>query len=378
MSEHTVLLVDDEPNVLQGYQRALRKRFRLETALCSEEALTAVNFLGPFAVIVSDMNMPRENGVQLLQKIIARSPDSVRIMLTGNADQQTAVDAVNLGGVFRFLNKPCSPEQLGDALQAGIDEYIRRRTEQQLIAETVNGVVRLLCDVLGVANPAAFGRGSRLKRLMSELAAAARLPEAWPCEMAAMLSQIAFVAGPQLPGLGGGEWDPYALAARWIAEVPRLHEVAEIVGWQGSSVPENEQPPLAARLLRIARVYDELIEEDFTPALAIAQLATDDEVDEQALSLLAGVVDREPQYELRQCPANDMPIGSLLAADVLALDGRLLVKAGQEITPSLRIHLQQHATQGCLPAYLGALTLVEAEPADAANVAGSAPGAGPP
>jgi len=85
----------------------------------------------------------------------------------------------------------------------------------------------------------------------------------------------------------------------------------------------------------------------------------DDPVDHRTLELLASVVDRQPKYDQRHCPAADMPAGALLAADVLALDGRLLLKAGQEITPSLRIHLQQHAAQGCLPACLAVLLPVD-------------------
>jgi len=113
-----ILLVDDDPNVLKGHERRLRKRFDIETVFCSEEALTAVNFLGPFAVIVSDMNMPRVNGIQLLKQFYEEAPESVRIMLTGNADQQTASDAINEGHVFRFLSKPCDSEELATAIEA--------------------------------------------------------------------------------------------------------------------------------------------------------------------------------------------------------------------------------------------------------------------
>ncbi len=71
-----VLLVDDDPNVLKAYERRLRRRFDVETALCSEEGVTAVNFLGPFAVIVSDMTMPRENGAGFLARMLSLSPDT--------------------------------------------------------------------------------------------------------------------------------------------------------------------------------------------------------------------------------------------------------------------------------------------------------------
>src|SRR3972149_11542699 len=88
-----ILCVDDDPNILQAYQRALRKRFHIEIALGGEEALAAVIHQGPYAVVVSDMRMPGMNGVELLKMVREHAPDTVRMMLTGNADQQTALDA---------------------------------------------------------------------------------------------------------------------------------------------------------------------------------------------------------------------------------------------------------------------------------------------
>lgn len=95
-----VLCVDDDPNILHAYQRALRKQFRIETALGGEEALGRVDSQVPYAVIVSDMRMPGMDGVQFLAAVRRKSPNSVRMMLTGNADQETAIRAVNEGHIF--------------------------------------------------------------------------------------------------------------------------------------------------------------------------------------------------------------------------------------------------------------------------------------
>src|ERR1700733_8122058 len=98
-----ILCVDDDINILEGYQRALRKEFDITTAPGGEEALVKIRDEGPFAVVVSDMRMPGMDGIQLLTRIKQVAPESVRIMLTGNADQQTAMNAVNEGNIFRFL-----------------------------------------------------------------------------------------------------------------------------------------------------------------------------------------------------------------------------------------------------------------------------------
>ncbi len=129
-----VLIVDDDPRILTGYRRLLRKRFSLDTAASGREALEMVSRHGPYAVVVSDMRMPKMTGLDLLMRIREQAPDTVRIMLTGNADQQTAADAVNRGQVFRFLNKPCSPEVMAEAVEQAL-EYYRGKQEKAALTK---------------------------------------------------------------------------------------------------------------------------------------------------------------------------------------------------------------------------------------------------
>ena len=76
-----ILLVDDEPNVLDGFRRTLGREFTLETAVGGQEALALMD-KGPYAVVVSDMRMPGMDGVQLLSRVKTQSPDTIRVMLT--------------------------------------------------------------------------------------------------------------------------------------------------------------------------------------------------------------------------------------------------------------------------------------------------------
>lgn len=96
-----VLFVDDDPNILAAYQRQLRKRYQIDTALAGDRGLKAVAKTGPYAVVVSDLKMPGMNGIQFLSRVREMAPDTVRIMLTGFAEVQTAIDAVNEGNIFR-------------------------------------------------------------------------------------------------------------------------------------------------------------------------------------------------------------------------------------------------------------------------------------
>jgi len=119
MSEK-ILFVDDDVNILQAYKRQLRKQFDLHTARGPEEGLALVDGDDSFAVVVSDFSMPGMDGVAFLSEVKKRSPESVRIMLTGFANAANAINAVNEGNIFRFLAKPCPPDQLALSLSAGI------------------------------------------------------------------------------------------------------------------------------------------------------------------------------------------------------------------------------------------------------------------
>ena len=116
-----ILFVDDEQNLLDAMRRQFRGRFDVSTALGGHEGLRTLKAEGPFAVIVTDYKMPLMNGLEFLERSREISPDSVRIMLTGYAEHQTAIDAVEKGHVFHFLTKPCDSDTLSEALTAALE-----------------------------------------------------------------------------------------------------------------------------------------------------------------------------------------------------------------------------------------------------------------
>lgn len=118
-----ILFVDDESSVLDGYRRLLQRHFAVETARGGSEGLAMIERAGPFSVVVSDMRMPGMNGAEFLSHVRLRAPETVRMLLTGYADVNAAIDAVNKGNIFRFLTKPCSKEALIDAINLGLAQY---------------------------------------------------------------------------------------------------------------------------------------------------------------------------------------------------------------------------------------------------------------
>jgi diguanylate cyclase (GGDEF)-like protein len=131
----TVLMVDDDANLLSGLVRTLRKDFQLLTATGGEAALEILAARS-VAIVVADMTMPGMSGLQLLSEVRTRHPDVVSIMLTGLLDQKTASDAINHAGVFRFLSKPCVPAQLKAAIGDALLQYRLQKAQQELLVQT--------------------------------------------------------------------------------------------------------------------------------------------------------------------------------------------------------------------------------------------------
>ena len=141
-----ILVVDDDPAVLDGLRRTLGRCYDLQTALGPEEGLRILAVNGPYAVIVSDLRMPGLSGVEFLRRAKALAPQAVPLMLTGHGDLDTAMEAINEGRIFRFLTKPCPPATLRCSLDAALAQYRLAAADRELLRVTVENA-RLREDV---------------------------------------------------------------------------------------------------------------------------------------------------------------------------------------------------------------------------------------
>lgn len=131
-----VLFVDDDPKILAAFRRQLRKKIDIETVGSGSDGLKAIQSGDPFSVVVTDYCMPEMNGIEFLTRVREVAPETVRMLLTGSADLNAAIQAVNQGNIFRFLTKPCSPEALIEALLTGIKEYRQSHKERKFNKRT--------------------------------------------------------------------------------------------------------------------------------------------------------------------------------------------------------------------------------------------------
>ncbi|HFE65571.1 MAG TPA: response regulator, partial [Caldithrix sp.] len=195
MSEK-ILFVDDDANILHSFKRNLRKRFQIDTALGGEDGLRILAERGPFAVVISDMRMPGMDGTKFLSQVFETSPDTVRILLTGQADMNDAIAVVNEGQIFRFLTKPCPTEKLVPAIEQGLRQYRLITAEKELLSKTLKGTIKLLIDILSVVNPDAFSRAKRIHKTARKIAARLKFKDQWQLDIACMLSQVGCVTVP--------------------------------------------------------------------------------------------------------------------------------------------------------------------------------------
>ncbi|MBE0595772.1 MAG: response regulator [Desulfuromonadales bacterium] len=132
--ESSILLVDDEEQVLNALRRALADEpFTVCTVGGGEEALKLLASR-PFKVVVCDERMPGMSGADLLSLVSTRHPEVVRIMLTGHATLEAAIQAVNSGEIYRFFSKPWNDAELILAIRLGIEKYDLEMENRRLLA----------------------------------------------------------------------------------------------------------------------------------------------------------------------------------------------------------------------------------------------------
>jgi response regulator RpfG family c-di-GMP phosphodiesterase len=357
-----ILLIDDEPNLLQGIRRQLHKRFDLVLAGSGAEAMALLQARGPFAVVVSDMNMPGQSGIEVLARIAEASPDTVRIMLTGQADLGTAVEAVNHGNIFRFFTTPCAIETLAAGLEAGLKQYRLVTAERELLQKTLAGSIKVLTDVLAMTDPEGFGRTEQTRRWCRSIAPAIGMKrQLWKLEMAAMLAPIGPAAlPPEVAVKARGQRPLTAVeqemveataetAHKLICNIPRLADVAAFVLYQnknvdGSGFPRDEKAgaaiPQGARVLRILNDLAQGRDHGTDLRDLLGQMAKQSgSYDQELLAKIAAVlVEEAAAAPSRPALRIEVQIGALQPGDVLQspiLDlehDDLILAAGATIT----------------------------------------------
>lgn len=357
-----VLFVDDEQNILDTFRRLFHNDLQMSFASNGIHALETIRESGPFAVIVSDQHMPEMDGSHFLSEARRLNPDSVRVMLTGNADLSVAISAVNDGRIFRFLCKPIDPKILLITINACIAQHRLIIAERELLEKTLSGTLEVMSETLNLVNPLAFSQTLRVRRCIRLIANALRLKDVWEFEMAALVSQIGCVTIPSetLQKIHRGvpltpqEHETYRahpeVASKLLNKIPRLELVAEMVRLQQrsfdvmtkeSEVVDQNRAIVGGHLLRIAIAFDQRQMRGMSVSDAIAELESDKASFHQPFVLLL----RGHEEELWEDAGCELEIskleaGQILGEDVFTSNGILLATAGAELTETMLLRLR--------------------------------------
>lgn len=354
-----VLFVDDEPNVLDGIRRQLRNRVELETATSAAAGLDIIRSQGPFAVVVSDMRMPEMDGARFLAKVNEIAPQTVRMVLSGQADLESTIAAVNEGRVFRFLLKPCNSETLFGVIRNGIEQYRLIHAEKHLLEHTLNATVKVLVSVLGIINPAAQRRAAQIQRYAECAAQSLRLlPDLWQYHLAAMVSQLGCITLPQetLARVYGGQalsdeerrlFESHPeIAAKLLGSIPRLEAVAGMVAGQtqlpsrdlASGDPATWEPQkIGAAILWAAVTFDRHVSQGRIPeqAAVLVNQAAPGLPPAITEAMVKAISDDSGLVMSRGISLRELEPGMMIDADVMSSRGTRLVPRGTEVSTTV-------------------------------------------
>lgn len=382
-----VLIVDDEENVLNGIKRSLRKTKGLYTAVGAAKGLETFDAEGPFAVVISDQQMPDIDGITFLKEVRERNPMTVRMMLTGNADQKTAVDAVKDAGIFRFLNKPCSNEDLSEAVEAAIAQFRLQKAEKDMLKDTLAGCVKMVVDVISMRDPESFARISRMREWGARIASRTSLPDAWKLDMALIVAHVGEITLPDEVSLKLSNHQKLNLAEQdavfrtpevarnLIKDIPKMGDLSDIVyyqdkGYDGSGFPEEgksgSEIPLQARLIKILKGLAEHSEERRPTAVSFDRLMQDAPLYDPKLveivrKCLAPKDGQAPQEKLIEVNAMALEPGDVVAKDIHSTSGTLILSEHHELSEAAIQKIKQYVKLKTLEEPLSVLRRTQTE-----------------
>lgn len=333
----SVLLVDDEENILSAIQRLLMDEEDIEitTATSGEEGLRLLPGLANLGLIVSDQRMPGMGGAQFLEKARDINPDPSRIILTGYADVTAAVDAINKGGAWRYLAKPWNDEELVRVIREGLERYriiienrrlnalvlkqnqeleewnnslkqrvlsqtteIRKKNEElhevnRQVKDAFDGIITAFSELLNLRDQRCRSHGRNVSGLARNAALAMHLSteEIETVRVAGLLHDIGELGIPEEILLT----DPEVMAAQ-EAQIYQTHPVRGQTAldsveqlrpagifirhhherWDGGGFPDRlagDTIPLGARILACADLIDRVMSRDHTQHALAAAIA---------------------------------------------------------------------------------------------------------
>jgi len=375
-----VLYVDDETALLSAFTSLFRREgLQIHTLADSTTIDQSLEQDGPFALVVSDQRMPGLDGVGTLERVRLKSPNTVRVMLTGFADQDDTVRAINTAEISRYIVKPWDDQALREIVHECVDAYnlagenrhlshelaLRNASLEELLEGTVGQTIQLLSHLISYINVHAAHQTERVRTLgnaVLNLSKTVTPEERWDIQCALELFNLGIAVLPawiQVTLNKEGLWSlarfPAALNHQLMAhdllkDIPRFDRVARIIqlshkdfdggGEPLSIVVKGHDLPLGARLLRILIDLDSLGTEHFRGRdMLLKMIHQEKKYDTELISLMLGLESSlRRSHAEKRVTIEELAEGMILVEDMVTTRGHVMIRAGSTITkPVLRI-----------------------------------------
>lgn len=361
-----------------------RERVTTMTLQDSRQVEEVLRLEGPFAAVFSDQRMPGLDGVGVLETVGRMYPQTIRILVTGYADYNDTIRAINSGGISHFIAKPWKDDELRRLVQDTIQRYnlgeenkfllgqLQRANSElaELLDGTVAGTVRILSDILSNTSPAAAAQVERIRRLggkFLEMVPNLSAAERWEILRAFDLFNLGIVLMPpamfgSLSKVDAGQFakfsllkNHYILAANLLRDIPRFEGVARIIQFSakhfdGSGEPSSEQVkgkdiPLGARLLHILIDLDRTVSEKGQGRAVLERMRQmAGRYDVELVELMLGLRQASgSSSEERVMALHELRPGMVILEDIVTENGQFLMKAGYTLTETaIKILVQWH------------------------------------
>ncbi|CAM5332147.1 MAG TPA: response regulator [Thauera sp.] len=404
-----VLCVDDEANILSALRRLFRPCGYVVTVAASGEEGLAILDQAPFDLVISDMRMPGMSGAQFLEEVSTRWPDTMRLLLTGYADIDSTIDAVNKGRIFHYVSKPWDDKALLlivrhalerkqlerdkarlEALTAQQNEELKdvnaslelkvmertvelRKANEHIKASFITSI-KVFANLIELREGAIGGHSRRVAELARKLAKRAGMDAAAVQDvfLAGLLHDIGKIGLPDtllsraVAEMSGPELLRYRkhpqAGEHALMALSELAQAARLVRshherFDGKGYPDGlagEQIPLGARIVAVANDYDGLQigtlaarKRTAREALELLEAGRGRSYDPGVLDLFLEVVAESERNDLKEVGLSVARLmpGMILSRDLVTRQGYLLLATDFVLTAGIIRQIQEYASQ---------------------------------
>ncbi len=347
-----IIIVDDEEMVLSGYRRLMMEHFKLTTFHDPMEAAKYLKENPDVAVVVSDFRMPKVDGVKLLGFAKKYVPDAIRIMLSGNADQEVAINAINDGSIFKFLTKPCPNTLFIKTIYEALELHKLKKNEKEIIEKTLQGAIKILIEVLSITSPIAFSMTQQSRMIAKKIISRLSISDGWEFELATMLSYIGLVTIPKeivekffkFEEMDNNEYSIFKnfpkSSSKFISNIPKLENIAKAVALQLLDFEKlkteikNKKIQQMASMVRLVNDFSRLNkqfekEEDVLNILKERRNVYDETL---FAALAAEIMNINKDYIVKVIKVEQLKVGMILADDLRDNLFTLILPKGSIVT----------------------------------------------